>query len=32
MLDGAIDAARLAAFFEPVGTPSAIATMTQLRW
>ena len=30
--EGKIDAARLAALFEPPGTPPAIAAMMQLRW
>ena len=30
--DGQIDAALLAALFEPAGTPPAVAAMTQLRW
>jgi HAD superfamily hydrolase (TIGR01459 family) len=30
--DGEIDATRLAALFEPPGTPPAVAAMMQLRW
>jgi HAD superfamily hydrolase (TIGR01459 family) len=30
--EGRIDAARLAALFAPLGTPPAIAAMTELRW
>jgi HAD superfamily hydrolase (TIGR01459 family) len=32
MVDGEIDPERLTALFEPAGTPSAVAAMTQLRW
>jgi HAD superfamily hydrolase (TIGR01459 family) len=32
VVDGGIDAARLAGLFEPPGTPPAIAAMMQLRW
>jgi HAD superfamily hydrolase (TIGR01459 family) len=32
MVDGMIDAARLAALFAPNGTPPAVAAMTELRW
>ncbi len=32
LVDGEIDAARLAALFAPAGTPPAIAAMTHLRW
>jgi HAD superfamily hydrolase (TIGR01459 family) len=32
LADGEIDAARLAALFDPPGTPTAIAAMTHLRW
>jgi HAD superfamily hydrolase (TIGR01459 family) len=32
VVDGAIDAARLAALFEPPGTPPAVAAIMQLRW
>ena len=32
LVDGAIDAAKLADLFAPPGTPPAIAAMTQLRW
>jgi HAD superfamily hydrolase (TIGR01459 family) len=32
LTDGAIDAEKLAALFGPIGTPPAIAAMTQLRW
>jgi ribonucleotide monophosphatase NagD (HAD superfamily) len=32
LVDGEIDAARLADLFAPAETPPAIAAMTQLRW
>lgn len=32
LVEGAIDADRLAALFAPAGTPSAVAAMTHLRW
>jgi HAD superfamily hydrolase (TIGR01459 family) len=32
VVDGSIDAEKLAALFEPTGSPSAIAAMTHLRW
>ena len=32
LIDGVIHPAKLASLFAPPGTPSAIATMTQLRW
>ena len=32
LVDGEVDAARLAALFAPAGTPPAIAAMTHLRW
>jgi len=32
LVDGKIDAGRLAALFGPPGTPPAVAAMTHLRW